>query len=382
MIRMKEGSGIVVANKKIRMMIPGPVEVHPDVLKAMGSAVEPHYGDAWVAKQQRVTEILKEIFNTAGDVYLLVGSGTCAIDAAIGSCLQGGEKILVGTNGYFGDRLVSIAKHNGLEVIEVKAAWGEELDADEIERALERDPSIKAVAVVHSETSTTVLNPIQNIGPIVRKHGQLFIVDAVSSLGGVPFSMDEWCVDACATATQKCLGAPPGLGPIAVNERAWKSIDRLQTGEHGWYTDLRVWRQYAQEWGDWHPTPVTMATNNVNALLVSLTQLKAEGITKRMERYRSLALQLREGMRKAGIAPFTPDEKLNPVLTAGVAPSGVNSAEIVRYFLQEYAIQISGGLGALKAGIFRIGHMSPVMTSEDIELVCEALASFCRTRNL
>ncbi|MGV8027066.1 MAG: pyridoxal-phosphate-dependent aminotransferase family protein [Anaerolineaceae bacterium] len=373
---MKEGSELVDQNRKIRMMIPGPVEVHPDVLKAMGSAVEPHYGDVWVEKNRQVLEILKEIFNTNGDVFLMVGSGTCAIDAAFGSTLQTGERILIGNNGYFGDRLVSIAQHNGLDVVETKAEWGQELDPEAIKRILQRDPSIKAVAVVHGETSTTVLNPIREIGPIVREEGRLFIVDAVSSLGGVPFEMDAWCIDVCASATQKCLGSPPGLGPIALNERAWKSIDRLKIGEHGWYSDLRIWRQYAQEWGDWHPSPVTMATNNVNALLVSLTQLKNEGIPVRMERYRQLAVQLREGMRKAGMPPFTSDEKLNPVLTAGYAPSGVDSAEIVHFLLREYAIQISGGLGALKSTIFRIGHMSPIMTKEDIALVCEALMAF------
>ncbi len=362
--------------RRIKMMIPGPVEVHPDVLKAMGSAVEPHYGDAWVEKYSHVLEILKEIFETKGDVYLLVGSGTCAIDAAIGSCLQSGEKILVGNNGFFGDRLTSIAKHNGLDVVEIKAEWGKKLDPQEIKKALLHDPSIKAVAVVHSETATTVINPIEEIGPIVREQGGLFIVDAVSSFGGVPLKMDAWCVDVCASASQKCLGSPPGLAPIALNERAWKNIDRLKEGQHGWYTDLRIWRKYATEWGDWHPSPITMATNNVNALLVSLTQLKEEGIPVRMARFREFALQLREGLREAGMPPFTPDEELNPVLTAGVAPAGVNSAEIVKYLLNEYAIQISGGLGELKSKIFRIGHMSPVMTKEDITFICEALKSF------
>lgn len=376
MIRWKEGSVSVDQNRAIRMMIPGPVEVHPDVLKAMGSPVEPHYGDAWVTKNQQVLTYLKEVFRTEGDVYLLVGSGTSAIDAAVGSCLQTGERILIGNNGYFGDRLVSIAQHNGLDVVEVKAEWGQELDPQAIRKTLQKDPSIKAVAVVHGETSTTILNPIQDIGPIVRENGALFIVDAVSSLGGVPLEMDTWCIDACASATQKCLGAPPGLGPIALNERAWKSIDRLKIGEHGWYTDLRVWRKYAQEWGDWHPSPITMATNNVNALLVSLTHLKKEGIPARMERYRRLAVQLREGLRQAGFTPFTTDEKLNPVLTAAYAPQGIESGEIVQYLMKEYAIQISGGLGILKSTIFRIGHMSPMVTQEDIVYLCDALQKF------
>ena len=363
-------------NNQVKMMIPGPVEVHPEVLQAMGSPVEPHYGDIWVEKYAQVLQMLARVFNTQHDVYLMVSSGTGAIDAGMGSCLQTGERILIGNNGYFGQRLVSIAERNNLEVVEVTAPWGEELDPQDIKKALENDPSIKAVAVVHGETSTTVLNPVQGIGPLVRERGALFIVDAVSSLGGVPFNMDDWCVDVCASATQKCLGSPPGLAPIALNDRAWKSIDRLDKGEHGWYADLRVWRQYARDWADWHPSPITMATNNVNALIVSLTQLMDEGIAVRMERYRRLALQLREGMRAAGMPPFTPDERMNPVLTAGVVPEGVNSGQVVNHLLHEYGIQISGGLGDLKPKIFRVGHMSPVVTEQDIAKVCDALMTF------
>ncbi len=361
---------------RIKMMIPGPVEVHPDVLKAMGAPVEPHYGDVWVQKYQHVLDMLKEIFKTNGDVFLMVGSGTCAIDASMGSCLQSGERILIANNGFFGDRLVSIAERNGLEVVQIKTDWGKAVDPQQIDAALENDASIKAVAVVHGETSTTVLNPIQDIGPLVRERGALFLVDAVSSLGGVPFAMDDWCIDVCATATQKCLGAPPGLAPIALNERAWQIIDRLDRGIHGWYGDLRIWRQYAQDWGSWHPSPITMATNNVNALLVSLSQLMEEGISVRMERYRKLAMQLRTGLCEAGFPPFTSDDMMNPVLTAGVMPEGHDSANIVKYLLDEYAIQISGGLGTLKSKMFRIGHMSPIMTAADIQLVVDALKMY------
>ncbi len=202
-------------NRAIRMMIPGPVEVHPDVLKAMGSPVEPHYGDAWVKKNQQVLTYLKEVFRTEGDVYLLVGSGTSAIDAAVGSCLKTGERILIGNNGYFGDRLVSIAQHNGLDVVEVKAEWGQELDPQAIRKTLQKDPSIKAVAVVHGETSTTILNPIQDIGPIVRENGALFIVDAVSSWGCA--AGDGHLVHRCVCfGDPKMSGSPTRLGPHCV----------------------------------------------------------------------------------------------------------------------------------------------------------------------
>jgi alanine-glyoxylate transaminase/serine-glyoxylate transaminase/serine-pyruvate transaminase len=365
-----------MTDKLIKLMIPGPVEVHPDVLKAMGSPVVPHYGAAWVEKYSSVLTVLKQIFGTTGDVFLMTGSGTAAIDACLGSSLSTGEKVIIGNNGFFGDRLVSVADHNGLQVVQVKAEWGEPLDPADFESTIRKHPDARMVAVVHCETSTTVLNPIQAIGPIARKHGLLFFVDAVSALGGVPYAMDEWCLDLCASASQKCLGAPPGVAPVAVNARAWEFINRNPVKGHGWYTDLAVWKKYSVEWGDWHPTPITMATSIVNALAVSLQQLTAEGIPVRMQRFRQLALQLRQGLRKIGMPPFTPDEGMSPVLTAGFPPSGVPSPRIVEYLLKEYGIQISAGLGELHDRIFRIGHMSPILTAADIDQVLQALGNF------
>ena len=149
------------------------------------------------------------------------GSGTLAIDACLGSALSTGEKIIVGTNGFFGDRLVWIAEGNGLQVVKVTAEWGEPILASDVEKAFYNHPDAKALAVVHLETSTTVQNPVEKFGEIAHRYSALFIVDAVSSLGGVPFAMDEWGIDLCASASQKCLGAPPGLAPCAVGKRGW-----------------------------------------------------------------------------------------------------------------------------------------------------------------
>ena len=204
----------------IKLMIPGPVEVHPDVLKAVSNPVEPHYGAAWIDKYARVIALLKQIFNTKNDVFLMAGSGTCAIDACIGSALCSGEKVIIGNNGFFGDRLVSIAKANALNVVEVAGEWRKSIEGDVVREALLKNPDAKMVAVVHSETSTSVLNPIDEIGEVVKDSEAIFMVDAVSSLGGVPYNGDGWSIDLCASATQKCLGALPGLAPVSVSEKA------------------------------------------------------------------------------------------------------------------------------------------------------------------
>ena len=361
---------------RIRLMIPGPVEVHPAVLEALSGPVEPHYGAAWVDKYSRIIGLLKQVFNTRQDVFLMAGSGTSAIDACMGSSMMSGEKIIIGNNGFFGDRLVAVANSYELQVVEVKAPWGKALEPEKISNALKANPDARVVAVVHSETSTTILNPIEAFGSVVEKSDALFMVDAVSSLGGVPIEVDSWNIDLCPSASQKCLGATPGLAPVSISAKAWKMIDRFDQKSHGWYTNLQVWREYARDWGDWHPTPITMPVSIANGLLVSLEQLLAEGIDARMRRYRSLAIKLRSGLREAGMQPFTPDEALNPVLTAGYPPDGIDSAKVVDYLLNEHHIQISGGLGALRPKIFRIGHMSPVISDLDIDTLVSALKQF------
>jgi alanine-glyoxylate transaminase/serine-glyoxylate transaminase/serine-pyruvate transaminase len=345
-------------------------------MAAMGSPVIAHYGENWLEIHNETIDLLRQVFGTTGDVFPVVASGSAGIDACIGSAFSSGEKVLVGVNGFFGDRLQQIAESYGLQVIRVEAALGRPLEAAQFERAFQEHPDAVGALVVHLETSTTIINPVEEIGPVVRSHGAIFFVDAVSSLGGLPFEMEKYTVDLCASASQKCLGAPPGLAPVAVSERGWEFIDRNPNKCHGWYTDLRVWRTYAVEWGDWHPSPVTMAVNNVLALRASLKLMQAEGMENRFEKYRRLALRLRCGLRSLGMQPYTADEQMAPVLTAAYGPPGVATTEIVKYLENGPGIKISPGLGSLKNTIFRIGHMSPVLEEQDIDEVLEALAGF------
>ncbi len=261
----------------------------------MGSPVRAHYGPEWTELYNQTTEIVKHLFNTEGDVFLMVGSGSCGLDSCLGSAFSTGEKVIIGINGFFGERLRAIAEGYGLTTVLVEAEWGKPFEPSDFEAAILNNPDARGVCVVHLETSTTIINPIEEIGEIVRKHGLCYMVDAVSSLGGIPVQMDAWNIDLCATASQKCLGAPPGLAPVAVGRRGWEFIDRFPTTNHGWYTNLRTWRKYVHEWGDWHPFPITMATNNVLALKTSLDNLLREGVEYRMERYRRLASDFEMG---------------------------------------------------------------------------------------
>jgi alanine-glyoxylate transaminase/serine-glyoxylate transaminase/serine-pyruvate transaminase len=359
-----------------KLMIPGPIQPDDDGLESLAQPVQPHYGPQWTRYYNETLDLLRQVYGTQGDVFLMVGSGTSAIDACMASSHYTGETIIIGSNGFFGDRLISIAEHIGLKVVPVCAPWGQPLQAEDFERALREHPDAAGLAVVHLETSTTIVNPVEAIGAVARRHDVTYIVDAVSSLGGLPMQMDAWGIDLCASASQKCLGTVPGLAPLAVGPRGWEAIKKRPNRGHSWYLDLDVWQWYAREWGDWHPSPVTMATSNVVSLRTSLEKLIAEGIETRMTRYRQLAQHLRDGLRRIGYQPFTPDELMAPVLTAAWGPEGVPTGKIVSYLADVHHIKISAGLGELKEKLIRIGHMAPTVSEQDLDDVIAALADF------
>ena len=365
------------------LMIPGPVSVEDDVLFELSQPIRPHYGEDWTAIYNETRALLKRVFRTEGEVHILVGSGSAGLDAGIGSLTLPGEKAIVGTNGYFGERLIEICESYGLQVIPVRAKLGDPLDPAMFEAALRSHPDAALVTLVHLETATAVLNPLREIAALARQHAVPVVVDAVSSLAGAALEMDEWGIDICVSATQKGLGAPPGLGPIAISARGWEIMDSKPSRNHGWYLNLQTWRKFATEWGAWHPHPITMATNNVMALRASLNKLLAEGIDSRIKRYTRLALRLRNGVRRLGLQPLTPDEQLAPVLTAVYGPEGVPSSEIVKFLSEQHDLRISGGLGeGLAERVFRVGHMGPRVTEDDIDLVLAGLEGFLQQRGI
>jgi alanine-glyoxylate transaminase/serine-glyoxylate transaminase/serine-pyruvate transaminase len=363
-------------NPPMKLMIPGPIQPAPEVLLAMAEPVTPHYGPTFTRFYNETLELLREVYNTQGDIFIMVGSSTVGIDACLGSAFSSGEKILVGINGFFGERLKSICESYNLQVVPVNAKLGQPLLVRDFEVAFVTHPDARGAAIVHLETSTTIVNPVEQLAVLCRARDKVIFVDSVSSLGGLPMEMDSWGIDMCVSGSQKCLGAPPGLATVAVGRRAWEEIDRDQAKGHGFYGNLPVWRQYAQDWADWHPFPITMATNNLAALNLSLKQLLAEGISQRLDRYHQLALRLRSGLRRIGFEPFTSDELMASVVTAAYVPQGVKAGDVVEYASYRHNIKISAGLGELKDRIIRIGHMSPGLTEVDIDEVILALSKF------
>lgn len=365
--------------RRHKLMVPGPVDVDPAVLAEMGAPVAVHYGPEWTALYKSTTSLLKTVFRTEGDVFLLPSSGSGGLEAAISSPFAPGQRIVVGVNGFFGERLAAITRARGIDVVTVGAPWGTPIPPDAVRAAVRADPRIAGLAIVHHETSTGVLNPVASLGALAKECDLPLVVDAVSSLGGEEFAMDDWGVSICVTASQKCLAAPPGLALVAVSRRAWAIIDRRDDHSAGWYLNLKVWRQYAEEWGEWHPFPVTVPTSNILALRAALELLLAEGVARRIERHRETAHFLRAGLRDRGFRLFVDGEAASSTLTVARRLPGMDVADLITFLREESGIIIAGGLGPTRAEVFRVGHMGLAGSRDYASLLLQGLTDYLRS---
>jgi alanine-glyoxylate transaminase/serine-glyoxylate transaminase/serine-pyruvate transaminase len=283
-------------------------------------------------------------------------------------------------NGFFGSRLREILIANGITAVPVEATPGEPLDPAAFARTLEADPTISAIVVVHLETSTAVLNPVREIAEVAQAHRCLVVVDAVSSLAGTALRMDDWGIDLCLSASQKGLGAAAGLAVVAAGARAWERIAANAAPARSWYLDLRRWQWYVENWGDWHPFPITMPTAIIRGLHCALQRLLDDGLETRIARYEQLARRLREGLAELQMPLFVPADRMAPVLTAAYCPPGVPSGEIIRYLEREHQIKITAGFGEFKERVIRIGHMGGALGEDDIDQLLAALGEYLRSK--
>lgn len=361
-----------------KLMIPGPVELEPDVLALMGQPVVAHYGANWVSVHNETLQLLQRVYQTAGDVYILPGSGSLSLDTAAQSAFNAGETVIVADNGWFGQRTYDILNAMGVRAVRLQTDPRQPINPDDIAAALDQHPDAVGVACVHLETSTGVLNPIRAIADVVRSHPRgeniLFMVDAITGLGGADLQMDAWGIDLCCAASQKALGAPAGLAIVAVSPRAQAKIDaRPENTARSWYLDLKMWAYYVEEWASWHPYPVTMPTSTVLALRQALRNLIAEGLDNRMARYERQARVLRDGLAKMGLELFVPESLMAPILTAVCCPDGMSAIEIRDRVLQDADILITTGFGAYRESVFRVGHMGGALNEGDINHLLNAL---------
>jgi alanine-glyoxylate transaminase/serine-glyoxylate transaminase/serine-pyruvate transaminase len=367
-----------LATERLRLMIPGPVDVEDDVLAALAGPVLPHYGRDWLAIYVEAVKCLKQVFGTQNDLFLMPGSGTAGLDAAMGSLMRSGDKVLVPQNGFFGQRLATIARAYGLDVRAVTAPLGQPVDPEGIRQALAEEPDIQAVALVHLETSTAVLNPLQEISAISREFEVPIIVDAVSSLGGMPLLVDEWGIDICVTVINKCLACPAGVVPLSVSQRAWDQMDRKRGRAHGWYLNLHTWKDFATDWASWHPYPTTLPTNVIVALLTGLRRILAGGLMAYYDRHTQAAQIVRSGLAHLGFEMFADEAHTSPLLTAVRGQPGMDVEDLRRYLVEEWQIMVSGGLHELRGKIIRVGHMGKAASVEYSEKLLRGVEDYLR----
>jgi len=358
---------------RLRLMIPGPIELAPEVLEVMAEPLVAHYGEEWTQFYRETIERLKSIFRTQERLFLIPGSGSACLDAAIGSTLYPDRRALVVQNGFFGERLAEIAGSYTPHVTRVNLPAGQPVDIEEIERRI-RTGRFDALLVTHCETAAGILNPIQEMGVFCKQHGVLLIVDAISSLAIEPFEMDSWGIDVCVAASQKGLEAPPGLGAVAVGRAAWEIVER--TNRPGWYLSLKVWQDYETRWHAWHPYPVTHAVANVRALRVGVDRILEEGLDDRLLRHERVCRSLRGGLGERGFPPLVADEFAAHGVTA-VTGGGRDISQLLWNLMTKHGLLLAGGMGDLAGAVFRVGHMGPGANDEAVEGLLEALDEEC-----
>jgi len=352
------------------LMGPGPSNVPGRVMAALGGPVVGHLDPAFLAIMGEVQEMLRAVMRTDNRFTLPVsGTGSAGMEAALVNVLEPGDRILVCVNGVFGERMCDIAGRCGAELKRVEAPWGSPIDPEAVRRALGEFPA-KVVAVVHAETSTGVLQPLEDLAKIAHDRGALFLVDAVTSLAGAPLEVDAWDIDVCYSGTQKCLSCPPGLAPITFGPRAMEVLEQRTTKVRSWYLDMTMILKY---WGPdrvyHHTAPVSMTY----ALREALRIVLEEGLEKRWERHRAIHRSLVRGLEKRGLKMLVEKPYRAPMINTVLLPEGVDDPAVRRKLLEDFGLEIGGGLGALKGKLWRIGIMGDSCTEENVQTLLAAL---------
>ena len=339
--------------KKYQLMAPGPTPVPPNVLLAMARPIIHHRAAEYDALFREVREGLKRLVQTRQDVLAIACTGTGAMDAAVVNTLSAGDRVIVVNAGAFAQRWLAISKAYGLAVVELSAPHGETVAPERIAQALRESSDARAVLVQHSESSTGVLHDVRGYAQATRGTGAILVVDAVSSLGIADLPMDKWEIDVVVSASQKGLMLPPGLGLLALSDKAWAAAARSTLPKY--YLDLTEERKYTAR----NEARFTPAVSIMVGLREVLRMIAAEGLGNVVRRHERLSRATSAGVEALGLTLF-PKTTPSPALTAVEVPAGVDADRIVERFAASHNITIDGGRGPTKGKIFRIGHMGYV----------------------
>ncbi len=350
---------------------PGPSNAHPRVLQAISMRQVGHLDPTFIQVMNEVQELLRYAWQTDNQFTLPIsGTGSAAMEAAIANLVEPGDVVLVGVIGYFGERLVEMARRYGADVRVIEKPWGEAFDPAEILSAIEtHSPAL--VALVHAETSTGVMQPLQEIGQICREYDCLLLADTVTSLGTVPLFIDEWHIDAAYSCSQKGLSCPPGLGPLTFGPRARAKMDARKTPVRSWYLDMSLLAKY---WDGTSRSYHHTAPINMNyAIREGLRLVAEEGLQERWARHRAMADFFWDGLADLGLECHAPYDLRLPSLTTVRVPDGVDAKAVAGRLLNEYNIEVAGGFGQLAGQIWRVGLMGFNSRRENVVLLLDAL---------
>jgi len=326
--------------------------------------------DPWfIERMNEVQDMLRAVMRTQNRLTLPISAtGSAGMETCLVNLIEPGDRCVIGVNGVFGQRMSDIVERAGGELVRVEAPWGQPIDPGDLAAALKQGPA-KQVAVVHAETSTGVLTPVEDISRIAHEHGALLVVDAVTSLGGHPVLVDEWGIDACYSGTQKCLSVPPGLSPISFSDRALEALRARKTKVQSWYLDLNMICSY---WGEDRVYHHTAPVNMLYALHEGLRIILAEGLEARWERHRRNHELLKAGLAELGMGLLPKAEHSLWTLNAVTLPEGVDDLAARKRMLTTYGLEVGGGLGELKGKIWRVGLMGHSSTERNVALFLAA----------
>ncbi len=348
---------------------PGPANVHPRVLRALSTPVLGHLDPQFLLLLSQISDLLRIAYRTRNEwTFAVSGTGSAGMEAVASSLTEPQDRVLVCVAGYFGARMQEVFRRCGAEVVTVDAPWGQPVDPEDVARAI-RKTAPRIVAVVHAETSTGVLQPLEEIRAAARTHGALLVVDAVTSFGGVPLEVDRLGLDAVFACTQKCLGAPPGMSPVTLSEAAVRKIQARRVPVQSYYLDLGLL------WGYWSGNGYhhTMSATLIYALWEALCLLVEEGVEARWTRHERVGRALQAGLEAMGLALFAAEAYRLPVLTTVRVPEGVDGERVRSRLLEEFGIEIGAGFGELRNHIWRIGTMGYNAQPRTVLLLLSAL---------
>jgi alanine-glyoxylate transaminase / serine-glyoxylate transaminase / serine-pyruvate transaminase len=352
------------------LMGPGPSDIHPRVLAALAKPTVGHLDPYYLELMDHTQQMLRSLFRTENRMTFAVSAtGSAGMEATVVNLIEPGDRMLVCVNGVFGGRMADVAQRAQAEVTRAERPWGEVFTTEDLEPLL-KSVRPKVVGIVMAETSTGAWQPIEEIAKLVHDAGALLIVDAVTSLGGVPVEVDQWGIDAIYSGTQKCLSCPPGLAPVSFNERAMEIILGRKSKVQSWYLDVTMLANY---WGSdrvyHHTAPINMSYGLYEALCL----IHEEGLESCFARHQRNHSALRAGLNAIGIEFAAQEGHQLPTLNAVHIPEGVDDARVRRRLLEEFGIEIGGGLGAFKGKVWRIGLMGYGSRSANVLLLLAAL---------